>query len=104
MDGYAFPREDTNIYRHIVESALDYAIFTTDLDGTVTTWSAGAKNLFGYSPHEMIGQNSAIIFSFDDQLAGVPLKERRVALRQGRADDNRWHVRKDGSMFSASGL
>ncbi|MBX4864138.1 PAS domain S-box protein [Rhizobium bangladeshense] len=85
MDRYAFPGEDTDVHRHIVESALDYAIFTTDLDGTVTTWSAGAKNLFGYSPDEMIGQNSAIIFSFEDQLAGVPLKERRVALSEGRA-------------------
>ncbi len=104
MDRYAFSGEDTDVYRHIVESALDYAIFTMDLDGTVATWSTGAKNLFGYSPHEMIGQSSGIIFSFEDQLDGVPLKERRVALREGRADDNRWHVRRDGSMFWASGL
>ncbi|MBA9035933.1 hypothetical protein HNR29_006518 [Rhizobium leguminosarum] len=37
MDRYAFPGEDADVYRHIVESALDYAIFTTDLNGTVAT-------------------------------------------------------------------
>ncbi|MGR9424339.1 sensor histidine kinase [Rhizobium leguminosarum] len=104
MDRYAFPGEDADVYRHIVESALDYAIFTMDLNGTVATWNTGAKNLFGYSSYEMIGQNSELIFSFDDQLAGVPLKERRLALAEGRAEDNRWHVRKDGSIFWASGL
>ncbi|MDK4730654.1 sensor histidine kinase [Rhizobium phaseoli] len=104
MDQYSFPGDDTEIYRHIVESALDYAIFAMDLDGTVVTWSAGAQNLFGYSAHEIIGQNSTVIFSFEDQLAGAALREMRIALATGRADDNRWHVRKDGSVFWASGL
>ncbi|ACS58995.1 signal transduction histidine kinase (plasmid) [Rhizobium leguminosarum bv. trifolii WSM1325] len=104
MDQYSFPSDEDEIHRHIVESALDYAIFAMDLDGTVATWSAGAENLFGYSASEMIGQNGVIIFSFEDQLAGAPLKEKRLALTTGRADDNRWHVRKDGSMFWASGL
>ncbi|MBB5551036.1 sensor histidine kinase [Rhizobium lentis] len=104
MDQCSFPGDEAEIYRHIVESALDYAIFAMDLGGTVATWSPGAANLFGYSAQEIIGQNSSIIFSFEDQLAGAALKEMRLALSTGRADDNRWHVRKDGSMFWASGL
>ncbi|MBB2830230.1 UNVERIFIED_ORG: PAS domain S-box-containing protein [Rhizobium esperanzae] len=75
-----------------------------DLDGTVATWSAGAENLFGYCANEIVGQSGTVIFTFEDQLAGAALKEMRVALATGRADDNRWHVRKDGSMFWASGL
>lgn len=104
MDQYTFPSDDAGIYRHIIESAVDYAIFTMDLDGTIATWSAGAARLFGYSSHDMIGQNGVVIFSFEDQLAGAALKEMRLALASGRADDIRWHVRKDGSMFWASGL
>ncbi|WP_064684183.1 sensor histidine kinase [Rhizobium bangladeshense] len=104
MNQYAFPGDDTEIYRHIVESALDYAIFAMDLDGTVVTWSVGAEHLFGYSAREIIGQNSAVIFTVEDQLAGALLKETRLALATGRADDVRWHVRKDGSLFWASGL
>ncbi|ABC93959.1 putative two-component sensor histidine kinase protein (plasmid) [Rhizobium etli CFN 42] len=104
MDQYPLSSDEAEIYRHIVESARDYAIFAMDRDGTVVTWSAGATNLFGYSAPEIIGQSSAAIFTFDDQLAGAMLKEIRLALATGRADDNRWHVRKDGSSFWASGL
>ncbi|WP_064692800.1 sensor histidine kinase [Rhizobium aegyptiacum] len=104
MDQFPLPSNETEIYRHIVESARDYAIFAMDRDGTVVTWSAGAENLFGYMAGEIIGQNGAVIFSFEDQLAGIPLKEIRLALTARRAGDNRWHVRKDGSSFWASGL
>ncbi|ARQ61464.1 PAS domain S-box protein [Rhizobium sophoriradicis] len=104
MDQYTFPGDDAEIYRHIVESALDYAIFAMDLEGTVATWSTGAERLFGYSAPEILGQNSAVIFTFEDQLAGAALKEMRLALTAGRASDDRWHVRKDNSMFWASGL
>lgn len=104
MDQSSVLGKETEIYRHMVESAQDYAIFAMDPDGTVVTWSAGAENLFGYPASEMIGQNSGILFSFEDQLAGAALKEIRLALTAGRADDNRWHVRKGGSLFWASGL
>lgn len=104
MDRYPLPNEETEIYRHIVESAADYAIFAMDRHGTILTWSAGAENLFGYPAAEIIGQNGSLIFSFEDQLAGILLKEIRLALATGRAGDNRWHLRKDGSSFWASGL
>ncbi len=35
-------RESNELYRVIVESAVDYAIITSDLDGSVKTWSDGA--------------------------------------------------------------
>ena len=104
MDQHSLPSDETEIYRHIVESARDYAIIAMDRHGTILTWSAGAENLFGYPAAEVIGQNSSFIFSFEDQLAGVLLKEIRLALTTGRAGDNRWHLRKDGSSFWASGL
>ncbi|EJZ18679.1 PAS domain S-box protein (plasmid) [Rhizobium sp. Pop5] len=104
MDQYPLPGDETEIYRHMVESARDYAIFAMDRDGTIVTWSAGAEELFGYSAFEMIGQNSAILFSFEDQLAAAPLKEIRLALTTGRAEHDRWHARKDGGSFWASGL
>ena len=104
MDQYPLSNEETEIYRHIVESAADYAIFAMDRHGTILTWSAGAAKLFGYPAAEIIGQNGSLLFSFEDQLAGVLLKEIRLALTAGRAGDDRWHLRKDGSSFWASGL
>jgi PAS domain S-box-containing protein len=55
-----------DIYRPIVESATDYAVITTTLDGIVTTWSACASNLLGYASDEITAQSLSLIFTFDD--------------------------------------
>jgi PAS domain S-box-containing protein len=90
--------------RLIVDSATDFAIFSTDLKGRVTTWNTGAAHLLGFAADEMIGQSMDIIFTPEDRAAGAPDQERGTALRDGRAEDERQHVRRDGSRFWASGL
>ena len=90
--------------RLIVESAEDYAIFTTDLDGKVATWNSGARNLTGYDEAEIVGRGVEALYIPEDIERGVPEQERRRAQEQGRAENERWHVRKDGSRFWASGL
>ncbi|TXN47761.1 PAS domain S-box protein [Methylobacterium sp. WL7] len=89
--------------QHVIESAIDFAIVVTDLDGIVTDWNAGAENIFGWRSGEILGASSDCIFTARDRAAGRPSEERRVALAEGRAADERWHVRKDGSEFWASG-
>jgi diguanylate cyclase (GGDEF)-like protein/PAS domain S-box-containing protein len=44
----------------IVESVAD-AVFTTDVDGIVTTWNAGAQQLYGYPATEVIGADLALL-------------------------------------------
>ncbi len=90
--------------RLIVESAQDYAIFTMDLDGTVVTWNSGARHLTGYEEAEVVGRGVEALYIPEDIERGVPEQERRKARDQGRAENERWHVRKDGSRFWASGL
>ena len=90
--------------RLILDSATDYAIFTLDREGVVTTWNWGAERLLGYKDSEIIGQNSRIIFTPEDRKRGEPEKELSTALNEGRAEDERWHMRKDGSRFWATGL
>ncbi len=92
------------IGRLVVESALDFSIFTTDLGGRVTSWNPGAERLLGWSEADMIGQDSCIIFTPEDAAAGACQLEMRTASERGRAEDERWHLRKDGSRFWASGL
>lgn len=88
----------------VIESLPEYAIFTLDPDGRIDSWSAGASRLFGYADQEVLGQPAALIFTPEDRQAGVPGQEMARARQQGRAADERWHVRKDGSRFHASGL
>ncbi|UNU25233.1 PAS domain-containing protein [Microcoleus vaginatus] len=88
----------------ILDSAKDYAIFTLDTDGHFTTWNAGAQRLLGYTEAEIIGQHGRIIFTPEDSAAGKPETEMHLALTQGRGENERWHVRKDGSRIWGSGL
>jgi two-component system CheB/CheR fusion protein len=90
--------------RMMVESAREYAIFAVDLDRRVTSWNSGAERLLGYTGAEMLGSSGDIIFTEEDRLAGAPEDEARKALADGRASDDRVHVRKDGSQFWAEGV
>jgi len=89
--------------RLVVENATEYAIFSTDLERRITIWNSGAQRLLGYSEGEVLGQLADIIFTAEDRAAGAPELETQAALAHGRASDDRWHQRKDGSRFWASG-
>ena len=94
---------DRDVYRLIVEKAIEYAIILADIDGTIRTWNSGAQETFGYTAREIIGKSAALLFTPEDREKGIPEMEMQKALTTGRAEDQRWHVRKDGSRFWASG-
>ena len=97
-------RESEGRFERLVEAAQDYAIFMTDVDGRVSTWNEGAQRLFGYGEAEIVGEDGAILFTSEDRESGAPDRELEKARTEGRAEDERWHVRKDGSRFWASGF
>nr|WP_294544042.1 response regulator [uncultured Rhodopila sp.] len=90
-------------YRMIVESAVDYAIFTCGLDGRVTSWNSGAEAILGYTPDQIVGQPCARIFMADDVAADVPETEMRSARAGIGVRAERWHRRRDGTRFWSSG-
>ncbi|MFN7119228.1 MAG: chemotaxis protein CheB [Saprospiraceae bacterium] len=97
-------RESEERLHLILESVEDYAIFTTDLNGTITRWNAGAVQVFGYTQTEAVGQSIDITFTPEDVTGGIPAQERERALETGRAINERWHLKKDGTRFFASGV
>lgn len=90
--------------RLVVASATDYAFIIQDPARRVTGWSPGAEAIFGYTEEEIAGRSSDILFTPEDREAGAPEAQARTALHKGRAADERWHVRKDGTRFYASGV
>jgi two-component system CheB/CheR fusion protein len=103
-DAEAALQDSERRLRLIVESAQDFAILMLDITGNVTAWNSGAVHMFGWTEAEMLGRPGAAIFTTADQEAGAPEREIRSALQKGRALDERWHVRKDGTPLWASGV
>jgi PAS domain S-box-containing protein len=91
-------------YSQAIDSMEDYSIFTLDNDLHINSWSSGSVKIFGYETNEVIGKHFDIIFSEEDVKSGIPRKEIETSVNEGRAVDNRWHVRKDGTKFYAYGL
>jgi PAS domain S-box-containing protein len=94
-----------DLYRRAVENDIkDYAIFLTDTDGRVINWNRGAERILGYTEDEVIGQSAFIFFTPEDRAAKEPEKEMESAMTMGRAEDERWHLRRDQTRFWASGI
>ncbi|WP_156363061.1 CheR family methyltransferase [Rubellimicrobium mesophilum] len=91
-------------FRTIVEAARDYAIFTTDVEGRIVAWPSGARQVFGWTAEEVIGQPVDITFTPEDRAAGVPDAERREAREKGQAPDVRWHLCRNSSRVFIDGV
>ena len=90
--------------RLIVEGAVEHAILSMDLQRRITSWNTGAERMFGYRREEILLQAADQLFTPEDRAAGGSEHETAIALAHGRAADERWHVRKDGSRFWGSGV
>jgi two-component system cell cycle sensor histidine kinase/response regulator CckA len=95
---------NVDLYRLLFETTVDYAVFHLSLDGTIQTWNPGAARIFGYEAAEIVGRHGSVLFTPEDNLQGAPEHEERFATATGRAEDSRWHMRKDGSRFWANGV
>ena len=98
------PMKNVDLYRVLFETTVDYAVFHLSLDGTIQTWNPGAARIFGFEPAEIIGRHGSVLFTPEDNLLGAPEHEERFAIESGRAEDSRWHIRKDGSRVWVNGV
>ncbi|HEV2762717.1 MAG TPA: PAS domain S-box protein, partial [Pyrinomonadaceae bacterium] len=96
--------DSQELFRLIAENVRDYAVFVTDLDGRIVSWNPGVESLLGYAEGEWVGEHASVIFTPEDRERGAHLREMETALAEGRAEDKRWHLRRDGSRFWADGL
>ncbi|MDQ4120940.1 MAG: PAS domain S-box protein [Acidobacteriota bacterium] len=94
---------DEKLFHLMVESATEYAIFAIDLQGNIVTWNTGAERVFGYSEDQILGRDFSALFTDGDRRAEIPRGEMKRALENGSAEDERWHLRSDGTRFWAAG-
>jgi PAS domain S-box-containing protein len=93
-------RQNTEVFRLLVSSVRDYAIFMLDPNGNVATWNAGAQAIKGYKPEEIIGRHFSTFYPEEDK--DKPARELAIAREKGSVEDEGWRVRKDGSRFWAN--
>lgn len=96
--------ETQEVFRLLVESVQDYAIFLLDPHGTVKTWNIGAERLKGYTASEIIGQHFSRFYPPEARESRWPDRELEIAAKEGRFTDEGWRFKKDGSAFWASVL
>ncbi|HUS30741.1 MAG TPA: PAS domain S-box protein [Kofleriaceae bacterium] len=94
--------EASELFRLLVSSVRDYAIFLLDPSGRVATWNAGAERLKGYRAEEIIGLHFSKFYPEVDIRAGKCEMELEVAAREGRFEDEGWRLKKDGTPFWAN--
>jgi PAS domain S-box-containing protein len=95
-------RESERHFRLLVNGVTDYALYMLDPSGVITNWNAGGQHIKGYLPEEIIGEHFSRFYSNADQAAGRPARALRLALENGRYEEEGWRVRKDGTFFWAS--
>lgn len=101
-DSYFRMSED--FFHQVLDSLEDYAVITTDTNGDINSWNKGAEKLLYYPENEAIGHSAEIFFTPEDIANGAPALEMTTALTDGRAIDERYHMRKDHSRFWGTGL
>jgi len=89
-------------FRLMVEGVHDHALLTIDPAGIVTSWNRGAQRLLGYREDEILGRGFSCFFTPEDLASCLPERLIAKARRDGRADDEGWRIRADGSRFWAS--
>jgi two-component system, chemotaxis family, CheB/CheR fusion protein len=90
--------------RMLMDSISDYSIITFNTDLTVSGWNKEAQMMFGYSNEEIIGKSINILYTPEDIESGEFESEIKKLHDTGKADEERWQMRKDGSRFFASGI
>jgi PAS domain S-box-containing protein len=88
----------------LAQQSNDHAFIFLDVQGRVSWWSPGAENIFQKTAEEMLGKDLSQLFTPEDLQNGIPAQELEMARASGKAEDDRWHRRGDGSSFWASGM
>ena len=89
-------------YHLMVEEVQDYAILYLNRQGIIENWNKGAERIEGYKASEIIGKNFSVFYTTEDKQNNLPETLLNQAVVSGKALQEGWRVRKDGSLFWAS--
>jgi PAS domain S-box-containing protein len=88
----------------LVEGVTEHGIIRLDPNGRIIDWNSGAETIFGYCKDEVLGRNISLLYTEQDLAKSDDRNELLKAFQSGRADDEKWHVKKGGSLIFGSGV
>ncbi len=91
-------------YRSVVESVKDYAIYTLDKEGYITSWNRGSEHTKGYTLEEVLKKHYSLFFEPTEISEGIPWKYLALATENGRYEFEGWRSKKDGTKFWANSI
>lgn len=91
-------------FQMLMDSVTEYAIMLLDREGVITDWNQGAENIFGFKKEEANGRYYSFFFTPEDVECGFDRMELERARDEGRSVNDRWHIRKNGERFFATGM
>jgi PAS domain S-box-containing protein len=88
--------------QNMVEEIEDYAILLLDINGNIENWSKNAEKIKGYKEEEVVGKHFSLFYTPEDKVNKKPQMLLNLARATGRAFDEGWRIRRDGSRFWGS--
>jgi two-component system, sensor histidine kinase and response regulator len=95
-------KQNNDLFRLLVSSVFDYAIFSLDSAGNIVSWNEGAHRIKGYEEEEILGKHISVFYTPEDVEAGKPQLGLEIAAAEGHFEDSGWRVRKDGTQIWAN--
>ncbi|WP_346317603.1 PAS domain S-box protein [Chitinophaga sp. YIM B06452] len=89
-------------YHKMIEEVEDYAILLMSREGLILNWNKGAEKIKGYREDEIIGKHFSIFYLPEDREQLLPWKLMAAAETYGKAMQEGWRVRKNGTRFWGS--
>ncbi|MCT9098294.1 PAS domain S-box protein [Haloarchaeobius sp. HME9146] len=93
--------EEKERFELLIEAITEYAIFSMDPEGLVTTWNSGSERINGYHHGEIIGEKFSILYTTEDVTNGVPERQLEHARDEGPVHEKGWRVRRGGFRYWA---
>lgn len=94
-------KRSEELHRLIVDTVKDYAIYTLDTEGYITSWNQEAERIKGYKTVEVLGKHFSMFCKKDDIESGKPWNTLKIAVKKGKYEEEGLRVKKDGSTFWA---
>lgn len=88
-------------FRDTVDLITNYAIFTLDGEGHITSWNKGAELIEGWQESEVLGKRFDFLYPHEEVSKGVPEQDLRQARTKGMHEEEAYRKKKSGELFLA---